>query len=275
MVPAIVLALREGMEAALLIGIAFGVLRRLGRPDLGRAVWAGAASAAGVSALVAVVLNLLDTEFSGTGEQIFEGLSMLLAAGILTWMIFWMKSQAASQGKSLEGQIQRAVEKQGGTALFLVTFLAVVREGVELALYLLAARLATDPLGTLAGSLLGLAAAGLLGWIVYTGSRRMSLRQFFKITNVFLLIFAAGLVGLAVAELNEAGIVPALVEHIWNLGTFLPDDAGLGQILRALVGYNASPSLSAALIYAVYLGSLASILFRPRPPLPINISHES
>jgi high-affinity iron transporter len=263
MLPALLLALREGVEAALVLGIGLSVLRKLDRPELARALWSGATSAALVSILFAILLNILDAEFQGTSEQIFEGVTMLLAAGMLTWLILWVNRQSGDQRHTLERNIQQAVAGRGRLALFLVAFLAVVREGVELALFLLAARLTADPLSMVVGASIGLGAAGLFGWFIFAGSYRLSLGTFFKVTNWMLLLFAAGLVGLAVGEFNEAGLIPELVGHIWNLGPVLPDDAGFGQILRALFGYTASPSLSAALAYGVYLVGLAALVFRP------------
>ena len=102
MVPSILLTLREGLEAALIIGIVLGALKKFNRADLKPVVWLGAVSAAGISLLVAVVLQLLDVAFAGPGEAIFEGITMLLAAGVLTWMIFWM----AKNGRHLSSNIE-------------------------------------------------------------------------------------------------------------------------------------------------------------------------
>jgi high-affinity iron transporter len=258
------LSLREGVEAALILGIIFSALRKVGRSELNRALWAGAGAALTLSILVAVLLDLLGAELDGTGEAIFEGLTMLAAAGLLTGMIFWMQRQSRGLRGNLEMKISTAAGKEGRLALFMVAFLAVVREGVELAFYLLAARLATNPIETLAGSILGLGSAALLGWTLLATTHRLSMQLFFRITNVLLLFFAAGLVGLGVHALNEAGWIPALIDPLWNLNIFLPESSAFGQALRSLFGYTAAPSFTSMAAYAVYLAALAVILFRPR-----------
>lgn len=258
------LSLREGVEAALILGILFSALRKVGHSELIRELWAGAGIALAVSISVAVLLNLLGAELYGTGEAIFEGVTMLAAAGLLTGMIFWMQRQSKELQGNLEVKISQAAGKEGRLAIFMVAFLAVVREGVELAFYLLAARLATNPIETLVGSVLGLWCAALLGWMLLATTRRLSMQLFFRITNVLLLFFAAGLVGLGVHAFNEAGLIPALVDPLWNLNNFLPESSAFGQALRSLFGYTAAPSFTSMAAYAVYLAALAVILFRPR-----------
>ncbi len=262
MIPSFLLALREGLEAALMIGIALGVLVKMNRPELKKSVWRGAAAAAALSLAIALGLNFLGAEFEGRGEQIFEGLTMFLAAGVLTWMVFWMRHQGRSLKKEIQDQTSQAVGQQSQRGVFALAFLAIVREGVELALYLLAARFASSPAQTLAGAVLGLAGAAILGWLLFNSSRRLNLQQFFGVTNILMIAFAAGMVGLGVHEFNEAGWIPSLIEHVWNINPLLSDEAGLGAVLKALFGYNGSPSLSAVI---AYLGYFAIILTTLRP----------
>jgi high-affinity iron transporter len=268
MAPSFVLALREGMEAALIIGIVLSMLRKIERQNLKAAVWLGVISAIVVSALASIGLNWVGAEFEGQGEQLFEGITLLLAAGILTWMVFWMRKQTGSIKQQIEKGVRQATLGQGQRALFLLAFLAVVREGIELALFLLAARLASNPLQEFVGAGLGLSSAALLGWILFSTSRKLSLARFFQSTNVLLALFAAGLVGLGVHEFNELGWIPAMVNPVWNLSAFIPDESTLGQLLKALVGYNSSPSLSQVLGYVGYFGVLGGIFWaKQRSPL--------
>jgi high-affinity iron transporter len=260
MLPSYVLALREGIEAALIIGIVLGVLRKMDRRDLNSTVGIGVFSAIIVSFLTAVSLNWIGAEFAGQGEQLFEGITMLLAAGILTWMIFWMRHQASSMKSELEAGVRQATLKKGRRAIFFLAFVAVVREGIELALYLLAARLASNPIQELSGAALGIGSAALLGWGIVATTRRLSIKQIFQYTNVVLILFAAGLVGLSIREFNEAGVIPVVINHVWNLNTILPDESTLGQLLKALVGYDSSPSLSQVAGYLGYFGVLALVL---------------
>lgn len=253
MLASLLLSLREGLEAALIIGIVLGVLLRLKRVDLNKQVWMGAGAAVLASLLVALALNLLGMEFEGRAEEIFEGFAMLLAAGVLTWMIFWMHHSAGNLKQEIEAQTRDAVQGKGGRALFALAFLAVFREGVELTLFLLAVQQTTSPLQTLSGALLGLAGSVVLGWFLFNSTRRLSLRGFFRVTNVLLIIFAAGMVAYGVHEFNEAGIIPPVIEHVWDINHVLSDKSEIGLLLKALVGYNGNPSLTEVIAYLTYL----------------------
>jgi high-affinity iron transporter len=263
MITSLVLSLREGLEAALIIGIVLGALRRTGRSDLNWSLWAGVVSAFIVSLLVALLLRLVDQELTGTTEQIFEGVTLLLAAGVLTWMIFWMRRQSGNIKSELEGKVSRAELGRGGGALFLLAFIAVLREGVELALYLTASSLASSAFQTLLGTSIGLLSAGVLGYLLYTSTLRLNLQRFFQVTSVILILFAAGLIAHSVAEFNEAGIIPAVISPIWNLNPLLNDQSVLGVIFSTLFGYHSRPSLTEVLSYGVYI--LAALLFFIRP----------
>ncbi len=264
MLASFLLSLREGLEAALIIGIVLGVLVKLKRTDLNTVVWRGVGLAALLSLLAAIALNLLGMEFEGKGEEIFEGVAMLLAAGVLTWMILWMKNHGGSLKSEIEEQTNLAALGKGQKALFALAFLAVFREGIELALFLLAARLTSSPLQTVSGALLGLIGAGILGWILFTSTMRLSLRNFFGATNILLVIFAAGLVGLGVHEFNEAGVIPSVIEHVWDFNGILSDKSEVGLLLKALVGYNGNPSLTEVGAYISYLAVLVVILMTQR-----------
>lgn len=258
MLPSLVLSLREGLEAALLIGIVLGALRKIHRPDLNRIVWVGAAVAAALSLLLALLLNRTGASLQGQAEQVFEGFTMLLAAGVLTWMIFWMRRQARRLKSELETDVRRAAFQGGWGALFLLAFVAVLREGIELALFLTAAALASDGRQVLVGALLGLGAAALLGWALFASLVRLDLGRFFLVTGALLILFAAGLVAHGVHEFNEAGWIPAVVEHVWDLNALVDEESFLGQALKALFGYNSNPSLTEALAYLLYF---VAILF--------------
>lgn len=261
MLASFLLALREGLEAALIIGIVLGVLLKLKRTDLNKTVWQGVGVAALLSAAAAIALNLFGMEFEGQGEQIFEGAAMLLAAGVLTWMIFWMKEHGGNLKNEIEAQTSLAALSKGQQALFALAFLAVFREGIELALFLLAAGLASNPAQTLIGSLLGLVAAAIFGWALFHSTRKLSLKGFFSITNTLLIIFAAGMVGLGIHEFNEAGIIPEVIEHVWDINPILSDKSEIGLVLKALVGYNGNPSLTSTLGYLLYLAGIPIMIW--------------
>jgi high-affinity iron transporter len=252
MVAAALLAFREGLEAALILGIVLSVLRRVGRRDQERFVWLGAGLAALLSLAVGVGLYALGFSLEGNAEKIFEGVAMLFAAGVLTWMIFWMNRQGQAIQAQLEYDVHRAARGGGRWAIFSLAFLAVFREGIELALFLTAAAFTATSGATLAGGLLGLAVAALAGWLIFATTTRLSVQAFFRVTSILLIFFAAGLVAHGVHELNEVGIIPPVVEHVWDVNPILDETSDLGQIVKALFGYNGNPSLTEVLAYVGY-----------------------
>lgn len=251
-IAALVLAFREGLEAALILGIVLGVLRRVGRRDQGKMVWLGTGLAVLLSLGAGIGLYALGISFEGQAEQIFEGLAMLLAAGVLTWMVFWLDKQGRHIQAELERDVRRAATGGGTWAIFSLAFLAVLREGIELALFLTAATFTATAAATLFGGLLGLGLAALAGWLIFAATARLDVRAFFRVTSILLIFFAAGLVAHGIHEMNEAGIVPAVVEHVWDTNPVLDENSGGGQILKALLGYNGNPSLTEVLAYVGY-----------------------
>ena len=268
MFPSFLLALREGVEAALIIGIVLGVLNQLKRPALKPVVWRGAAAGALLSLAAAVLLNLLGASFEGRAEELFEGIVMLLAAGVLTWMIFWMRRQSRALQQEVASKVAAGADGKGSLGLFVLAFAAVLREGIELALFLLAAQFNADAASVWAGAALGLAAAALLGWAIHSGVGRLQVRDFFRVTNLLLVLFAAGLVGMGVHEFNEAGIIPAVIDPLYNISAVLAEDSLPDQLLKALLGYNANPSLSETLAYAAFLLSMVFLLPERRGKQP-------
>lgn len=252
MLASLLLSLREGLEASLIIGVVLAAVRKTNQGRLIPVVWRGVAAAVTVSLLGGLVLTWLGAEFEGRAEQIFEGCTMLIAAILLTWMIFWMRRQSANLYRNLAGDISRAAQNQSGWTLFWLAFLAISREGLELVLFLAAARFSSDPAQTALGALLGLSVAILFGWVLFASSKRMNLGQFFLVINILLVFFSAGLVARGVHEFNEAGLIPALVSQVWNLNPLLDSKLPAAQLLTALFGYNATPSLTEILAYLAY-----------------------
>jgi high-affinity iron transporter len=268
-----VIALREGIEAVLIVSIVLAYLRQLGATDRSRLVWWGAGLALLLSAAVGMVIFVAGGEFEGTAEQIFEGLVTLAAVGVLTWMIFWMRRQGARIKSELHDKVDTALVA-GGLALAGLAFFAVLREGVETALFLYAAAKGTAVEGTdvapaaqVTGAILGLALAAILGVLLYRGGIRMNLRSFFRVTGLLLIVVAAGLFAFSLHELQEAGWLPFLDTHAFDISSSLPDDAGAGAILRGLVGYHAHPTWLEVVGWAAYLAAVGGFFLRtPKVP---------
>jgi high-affinity iron transporter len=252
MVAAALLAFREGLEAALILGIVLGVLRRVGRKEQEKLVWLGASLAGLVSLVAGLTLYAVGISFEGKAEEVFEGVAMLLAAAVLTWMIFWMNRQGRAIQTGLEQDVDRAATSGGKWAIFSLAFLAVFREGIELALFLTAAAFTASATAVVIGGVAGLAVAAAAGWLLFATTTRLNVQAFFRATSILLIFFAAGLVAHGVHELNEASIIPAVVEHVWDLNPVLDENSGVGQILKALFGYNGNPSLTEVVAYIGY-----------------------
>jgi high-affinity iron transporter len=253
MLASFLITLREGLEAALIVGIVLSVLRKLGQTDKNRFVWFGVGAAMLTSVAAGTLLRVLGIAFEGRGEELFEGFAMLLAAGVLTWMIFWMQRQGRQVQAELERDVRRAVTAGSTGALFGLAFVAVVREGIETALFLTAGAFSTTPAQTVIGGLLGLALAVVLGWLIFAAGKQVNVRAFFRGTSVLLLLFAAGLLAHGIHELQEASLLPTIVEHIYDVNPILNENSTLGTFLKALLGYNGNPSLLEMLSYASYL----------------------
>lgn len=251
MLAASLITLREGLEAALIVGIVLGYLKKIGRLDRQGFVWLGVTLALLLSLLLAVGLQLIGASLEGPAEEVFEGATMFLAVVVLTYMIFWMRYQARFIKKALEREIQVAVTAGHDWALFGISFISVFREGMETALFLTAAAFVTTQLETAWGGLLGLLVAITIGALIYATTVRLPVQRFFDVTSVLLLLFSAGLLANGIHEFQEAGILPVFIEHLWDTNFILDENSPLGQLLKALFGYNGNPSL---LEVAGYLG---------------------
>lgn len=256
MLAALMITLREGLEAALVVGIVLSVLRKLGRADRGRVVWAGVVAAVIVSLAFGLGLNALGIAFEGRWEEVFEGIAMLLAAGVLTWMVLWMQHQGRQVQLGLEREAREAVAGNDARMLFGLSFVAVVREGIETALFLTAAAFRATTGQTLIGGALGLFGAVALGWIVFVGGRQLDVRAFFRATGFLLILFAAGLLAHGLHELQEAALLPIIVEHVWDINPILSERSVVGSLLKALFGYNGNPSLLEVVSYVGYFAAI-------------------
>lgn len=266
MIAGFIIALREGLEAALIVGIVLAFLARTGRSHRFWQVFAGVASAVVVSIAFAFGFQVIAGGFSGTSAQIFEGVTTLIAAGLLISMIVWMERKGPSLQMELEQKT--AMTMTAALGVFFIVFIAVLREGVETVLFLMVLPISEGAIWV--GALLGFAVAIGLAYIYFASTKRFSLRTFFRITSLFLIILAAGLVAYGIHEFQEAGIIPILVEHVWDINFLLPENSPLGMVLKGLVGYNGNPSLIEITTYFTALVMLLVYftrhqLFQPAP----------
>ena len=261
-----IILFRETLEAALIIGVALSYLKRTGQSAYKGMVWLGVLAGTVFSVLGAFGFQRLAGGFSGQAEAVFEGLTMLLGAALLTGMIFWMMRQSSAAAQ-LEEKVETRLSRSRNAGLFLLVFVSILREGIESVIFLSAARFTSQENNLVAG-LLGVAAAAVFGYLLMLGSVRINLKRFFAVINVLLVMFAAGLIAHGIHELQEAGWLPIVVEHVWDLNPavttgapvpLLHENGYVGSIAKGLFGYNGNPSLLEVGGYAVYL--IFSVLF--------------
>lgn len=236
----LLIGLREGLEASLIVAILVAYLVKVDRRDLLPRLWAGVIAAVVLSVIAGVALEVTGSEFEGKGEQTFAGLMSLAAVALITWMIFWMATHAREIKAHLHGEMDKALTRSGW-ALALVAFLAVAREGLETALFIWAGiQSSGESSGPLIGAALGLALAIVLGVLLYRGALHLNLGTMFLWTGILLIVIAAGVLRYGVAELQEAGWLPGEGNYAFSLAV---DPEGFGATLvRAL--FNLTPSMT-------------------------------
>ncbi len=260
MLQSLIIMFRETLEAALVVGVVLGYLKKTDQWNLRRLVYLGILAGVAASIVGAIIFNTVAGGFSGRGEEIFEGFTMLVGAALLTTMILWMMKQS-NVSLGIEERVAAQTVRSRRYGLFSLIFVSVLREGIESVIFLGAARFVSAD-HNLLGALLGIVTAVVLAYLFFVGSLRLNLKNFFAVTNIVLILFAAGLVGHGLHELQEAGLVPVLVEHVWDLNPEvlsqeryppLHESGILGSIAKGLFGYNGNPSLLETVFYGLYL----------------------
>jgi high-affinity iron transporter len=275
---ALLIMLREGFEAALVVAIVFAYLRRIGRLELSGSVATGVAAAALTSIGVGVVVHLTIGDLTGTTRLVAFAAVSFVALCVLTWMVFWMRRQARLLKGDLEHKVDAALRARNmGFALALVAFVAVLREGIEAALFLIAAATEEDGRQVLLGGLLGLAIAAFAAYLVYFGGRNLPMRQFFKITGVVLIVFAAGLASRTVMYLQTAHDLGSFnLNGVYDLRgvSWLTTSSEFGKFLSAMVGWDPRPSIEQIVVWVAYVVPVTLLFLhdpkvRAAEPVPV------
>jgi len=273
-----IITLREGLEAGLIVAIILAYLKASGQRPHFRTVLISAVAAVAVSLSVGAAIFAIAGEFAGRSAEAFEGAAMLLAVGVLSWMVVWMKRQAAGIKKTLETDVAQAIGVGSAFALALIPFTAILREGLETAVFLFAATRTSTPLESTIGASAGILAALGLTWGIYSGGYRINLRVFFNVTGVLLIVLAAGLLVNGLKELHEAGVISNLGPHVWDTYNVVADNSQLGKFLGPILGYDSSPYLGLVIAYVAYLVlALSFFTFGRAPSLrtPAAANHQA
>lgn len=278
MIPTFVIGLREGVEAALIVGIIAAFLRRQDQRETLRWVWVGVGIAVALCLAVGVALQILDRQLPEEQQEELETIVALAAVGIVTFMIFWMRSHAAGLKGELEERASDALLTGSAMGLVLMAFFAVLREGFETAVFLLAAFQQSDN-ALLAGfgALLGILVAVLIGVGIYRGGVRLNLARFFRLTAAVLVLVAAGLLAKAVHSGSELGWVSVLQGQAFDLSWLVVDGTVTASLLTGMLGFQAHPTQAEVFVYLAYAVPMLLYVLWPqeRKPKPKPVEERS
>jgi high-affinity iron transporter len=253
MLSTFIIALREGLEAALIVGILVAYVVRTDRRFLLKPLWTGVTAALVLSLGLGAILSFTSAELSDRGEELFAGVTSFAAVGLVTWMVFWMKRTARTLRNELHGKVDQALTG-GPISLALVAFFAVAREGLETALFVYTNFKTVGAISTATlGLVLGLALAVGLGYLIYNRSVKINLSKFFTVTGVALIIVAAGVLSYGVHEFQELGWLPGADDFIWDVTPWIAKESILASLLSGTVGFDTTTSWVQILAWGAYL----------------------
>ena len=267
------LGFREGLEAVLVVVIILLYLKKTNQQHYNKYVYLGSILAIIASVVFAIIFTTLFGGFTGTLEEIFEGLTFIISGIFIVTLVLWVSKEGPKMRQTLEKKVEQSIQNEKLLSITILSFVIILREGIELVLLLTGATSigSLDPSAVIVGSLIGLGLSLIIGILIFFGVKTINLTVFFKVTNVILILFAAGLITFGIHELIEAGIVNPIIAEVWNIKHILPENFPddnpttpewleiTGSLLKALFGYNANPSLLEIIIYPVLLSSIGLI----------------
>jgi high-affinity iron transporter len=254
MLATLVIFLREGVEASMIIAILLAYLNRIGRRDHFRDVFIGVGAALILATAGGTVAYETIRSYDGSRVQtIFETVTYLVAATVLTYMTFWMRKHARSLSTELRARADAALDGRARWGLGLLAFQAVGREGLETVVFTLAIIFSTTTAGALSGAAIGLAGALGIAFVIYRLGHKLNLARFFTVIGLLLMIFAAGLLADSVENLQQLGWLPVLSAPMWHSASLLSESSAFGDVLHSFFGYSDAPTPLQLLIYAGYL----------------------
>ena len=257
------IGLREGLEASLVVCILIAYLVKTGRRDALRPIWLGVGAAVLVSLAFGALLQFGSSTLTFKAQEGLGGSLSVVAVGLVTWMVFWMRRTARHLKKELHGKLDQALALGVG-ALVLTAFLAVGREGLETALFLWSAVAATgNGVQPVTGAALGLLTAVLLGWLFYRGALRINLAKFFTWTGGALVVVAAGVLAYGFHDLQEAGVLPGLHSLAFDVSAQIPPDSWYGTLLKGTVNFQPDPTVLQVVVWLLYLIPTLVLFFAP------------
>jgi high-affinity iron transporter len=269
-----IIALREGLEAALIVGILVAYLSKTGRLHLRRALWSGVFLAIAISLALGAILSFTSHELPAHGEEAFAGVLAIVAVLLVTWMVFWMKRTARNLRHELENKVDHAVHL-GGLAIATTAFVAVAREGLETALFIYTNfKTVRTSFAPSIGLVLGLISAIGLGFLIFRRTISVDLGKFFKITGVALIIVAAGVLANGIGDLQSIGWLPGGSSDAWSIDRWLAPNSLPASILTGSVGFATTMTWLQVGVWAIYLASVMTPYLAPMKKVPFSATHE-
>jgi high-affinity iron transporter len=263
--PTFVIGLREGLEAALIVGIVAAFLSQRGRRDALRWMWLGVVLAVSLCAAVAVGLRLAEENLPQKEQEQLETVIAFVAVGMITWMIVWMRRHSADLKGDLQQRAEVALVSGSVLGLVVMAFLAVLREGIETAVFLLAAfQQSTDPTLTGTGAVLGVAVAMVLGYLIYRGGVKLNLSKVFRITGVVLVLVAAGLLSFALHAGHEAGWFNFLLGRAVDLRWLIDPGSVQSALITGMFGIQPEPTVGEVAVFLAYAIPMTFYVVRPQ-----------
>jgi high-affinity iron transporter len=254
MLPTLIIFLREGVEASMIVAILLAYLNRIDQRAHFRDVFIGVAAALALAGGGGIAAYETIRSYDGSRVQtIFETVTFLVAATVLTYMTFWMRNHARSLSKELRAKAEAALDGRARWGLGLLAFQAVGREGLETVVFTLAIIFSTSAAGALTGAIIGLAGALGIAFVVYRLGHKLNLGRFFTVIGIVLMVFAAGLLADAVENLQQLGWLPVLNTPIWHTANLLSESSAFGDVLHSFFGYSDAPTPLQLLVYLAYL----------------------
>lgn len=299
MLGAFLIGLREGLEAALVVGILVSYLNKLGRRDVLPRLWTGVGLAILMSIGIGAVLTFGSYALTTQAQEMIGGLLSLLAVGLVTWMIFWMQKAARNLKKTLEGELDKALAEGSLWGIVIISFVSVAREGIETALLLWSmVESAGSAPQALGGALLGLLISVVLGWLIARGMVRLNLGVFFTWTGGLLIVVAAGVLAYGLHDLQEAGFLPGPFSplatldlltgavgvgsagfpfgYAFDVSSFVAPGGAVATLLQATVGFMPAMTWVQVMGWALYLAAIGGLFLsrvrRRRPPAGVQPS---
>ncbi|HQJ34770.1 MAG TPA: FTR1 family protein [Rhodoglobus sp.] len=272
------IGLREGLEAALVVGILVAYLRKIGRDDVLPRIWLGVGLAVALSLAIGAALTFGTYGLSFQAQELIGGILSIVATGFVTWMVFWMLRAARGLSRELRSDVDSHLAG-AGWGLVLVAFLAVGREGIETALFIWAAVQASGSTALpLAGAALGIAVAVVLGYLIYRGVLSINLSKFFTYTGVILIVVAAGVLAYGVHDLQEAGVLPGINSLAFDVTAAVPPDSWYGTLLKGTLNFSPATTWLEAIVWVAYVVPVMTIFIlksRQRPSVPVAPTPET